>query len=84
MSKAQNRNMGRERRQGNTTLQKTSSNIIEDLMKSEGDEFSVAELRWIMIRMFNELKVELKENIQSSGRWPKQCIHMLLNEKIIK
>jgi hypothetical protein len=64
MSKAQNRNMGRKRRQGNMTPQKTSNNIIEDLVESEGDETPVADLRRIMINMFNELKEEHAKTIQ--------------------
>jgi hypothetical protein len=61
MSKAQNRNMERKRKQRNVTLQKTNNNIIEDLMESYGDESPVADLKRMMIRMFKELKEELKE-----------------------
>jgi hypothetical protein len=60
MSKAQNRRIGRKRRQENTTPQKSNNNIIEDLIKSEGDESPVADVRRMIIRMFNELKEELK------------------------
>jgi hypothetical protein len=58
-SKAQKGNMGRKTRHGNTTPQKTNSNIIQDLVESEGDESSVADNRKMMIRMFNVLKEEL-------------------------
>jgi hypothetical protein len=37
MNKAQNRKMGRKRRQGYKTPQKTNSSIIEDLVESEGE-----------------------------------------------
>jgi hypothetical protein len=30
--------MGRKKKQGNSTPQKTKNNIVEDLMESEGDE----------------------------------------------
>jgi hypothetical protein len=36
--KAQNRNMERKRRQENMTPQKTSNNIIEDLLENHGEE----------------------------------------------
>jgi ElaB/YqjD/DUF883 family membrane-anchored ribosome-binding protein len=45
------------------TPQKANNNIIEDLMQSERDDFPGAELRR-MIRKFNELNKEHKENIQ--------------------
>jgi hypothetical protein len=56
MSKAQNRNMERKRREGNMIPQKTNNMIIEDLVESD----PVSGIRGMMIRMFNELK----ENIQ--------------------
>jgi hypothetical protein len=56
--------MGGKRKQGNMTPQKTDNNIIEDLVKSERDESPVTYFRRTMIRMFNELKEELKENMQ--------------------
>jgi hypothetical protein len=59
--------MGRKRRQENTIPQKINKNRIEDLVESKRDEFPVADLRRMMIRMFIELKEELKEGIQ------KQC-----------
>jgi predicted SpoU family rRNA methylase len=37
---------------------------MEDLMESEEDESLVADLRRMMIRMFKEFKVEIKENMQ--------------------
>jgi hypothetical protein len=46
------------------TPQKTNNNIIEDVVESEGDASPVAYLRRMMIRMFSELKEELKENMQ--------------------
>jgi hypothetical protein len=52
------------KREGNTTPQLANSNIIEDLMESEGDESPVADLKRMMIRKFNELEEELKENMQ--------------------
>jgi hypothetical protein len=56
--------MGRRRRQGNTASQKANINITEDWMKSEEAESTVTVLRKMMIRMFNELEEELKENMQ--------------------
>jgi hypothetical protein len=49
---------------GNMTPQKAHNHTIEDLVDSEGEESPVTEVRRMMIRMFNELKVELKEDIQ--------------------
>jgi hypothetical protein len=46
------------------TPQKAHNHTIEDLVDSDGDESSFAQVRRMMIRMFNELKVELKEDIQ--------------------
>jgi hypothetical protein len=54
MIRAQNKNMRRKRRQGNTTPQKTDNSII-NLVESEGDESPLADFRRMMI-MFNELK----------------------------
>jgi hypothetical protein len=54
--------MGRKRSQGHP--QKTSNNIKEDMVESEGDESPVTDLRKMMIRMFSKLKEDLKENIQ--------------------
>jgi hypothetical protein len=56
MRKAQNRNMGAKRRQGNMTPQKVDNQTIEDLVDSEGNESLDAEVRIMMIRMFNELE----------------------------
>jgi predicted ester cyclase len=64
MSNAQNRNMGKKRRKGNTTPQKPNNHTIKDLVESEGDKSSVAAFRKMMIRMFNELKEEHKEEKQ--------------------
>jgi hypothetical protein len=63
MSKTQNRNMWRKRRQENMTPQKTNNNIIEDLVESERDKSPVAGVRRMMIRMVNELNEKLKEDI---------------------
>jgi hypothetical protein len=41
------------------TPQKTNSNLTEDLVESEGDESTVANVRIMVIRMFNEFKEEL-------------------------
>jgi flagellar motility protein MotE (MotC chaperone) len=38
--------------------------MIEDLIESEGDGSPVADLRRMIIRMFNVLEEELKENMQ--------------------
>jgi uncharacterized protein (DUF1697 family) len=64
MSKAQNRNMGRKRRQGNTIPQKANNTTIEDLMESEEDESPVANVKRMMIRMYNEHNKEHKEDTQ--------------------
>jgi hypothetical protein len=56
--------MGRKRRQWDTTPQKTSSNMIEDWVESEGDDSPIADFRRMTIRMFHELNEELKENMQ--------------------
>jgi hypothetical protein len=47
--------MWRKRKQGNYTPHNTK-NIIQDLVESEGDESQVADLRKMMLRMFNECK----------------------------
>jgi hypothetical protein len=52
--------MGRKRKQGNMTPQKANNHSIEDLKESEGDESSVAVVKR-MIRMFNELKEDIKK-----------------------
>jgi hypothetical protein len=62
MSKSQNKNMRHKRMQGNMTPQNVANHTIEDLMDSEGDESPL--VRRMMIRMFNELTEELKEDIQ--------------------
>jgi hypothetical protein len=56
--------MGEKRRQVNITPQKTNNHIIEDLVENEGNEFSVADVRRMMVTMFSKLKEELKEGIQ--------------------
>jgi hypothetical protein len=65
---AQNRNMGRRRRQGNITPQKTN-NSIENLVENEENEHPVADRSRMMISMSNAtienhkeiLKEDLKE-----------------------
>jgi hypothetical protein len=64
MSKAQNRNMWRKRRHGNTSPQKANNTTIEDLMESEEDESPVANVKRMMIRMYNEHNKEHKEDTQ--------------------
>jgi hypothetical protein len=44
--------------------QRVHNQTIEDLLDSEGDEFLFAEVRRKMIRIFDELEVELKRDIQ--------------------
>jgi hypothetical protein len=56
--------MGRKRRQWNTPPQKFNYNIIEDLIYSEGDESSVADIRRMIMRMSNEFKEKIWENMQ--------------------
>jgi hypothetical protein len=56
MSKAQNRNMRRKRRQGNVT-----DNIIEDLVESEGDDSPVADVKRMMIRTANKHKEDIQK-----------------------
>jgi hypothetical protein len=46
------------------TPRKTNNSIIEDFMQSKGDESPVADLRRMLIRMFNGLEELLKEGIQ--------------------
>jgi hypothetical protein len=46
------------------TTQETNNHTVQDLVERELDESSVAEVGRMMIRMFNELKEELKEDIQ--------------------
>jgi molybdenum-dependent DNA-binding transcriptional regulator ModE len=48
------------------TLQKANNHTIEDLVDSEGDESSVAEVRRMMIRMFNELKEDIQKQFNES------------------
>jgi hypothetical protein len=49
------RNMGIKRRQGSPTLQKTNNNITENLLKSEGDESLLDDIRRMTIGTFNKL-----------------------------
>jgi hypothetical protein len=43
------------------TPEKVNNHTVQGLVGSEGDESSVAEVRRKMIRIFNELKEEMKE-----------------------
>jgi hypothetical protein len=67
MNKAQNRDMGKERRQGSKTPQKTNNNIIKDLVDSEADESPAADMRRMLIIMFNELKRSLKKTYKNNS-----------------
>jgi hypothetical protein len=58
--------MGKKRRQGSMTPKKTTKNVTEDVVGSEGYESPVADLRRI-IRMFNKIKEELNENVQNNS-----------------
>jgi DNA anti-recombination protein RmuC len=62
--KAQNRNMERKRRQGSKTPQNTNNNILKDLEETR-DESPVFDIRRISVRMFNEPKEELKQDIKN-------------------
>jgi hypothetical protein len=55
--------MRRKRRQGNMIPQNSNNNIIVDLVESKGDESSVADLRRMMTRMFNELKENMQKQL---------------------
>jgi hypothetical protein len=57
MSKAQNRNMGTKRRQGNITPQMTHSHTIENFVNCEGNISPFTKYRRMMIIMLSELKV---------------------------
>jgi hypothetical protein len=59
MSQSQNRNMRNKRRHGNMTPQKSNNHKTEVLVDNE-----FAEVRRMMIRMFNKLKDEHKEDIK--------------------
>jgi hypothetical protein len=54
--------MGRKRRQGKLTPQKAHNHMIEDLLDNEVDKSPFDSVRRL-IRMFNNLKSEFKENI---------------------
>jgi hypothetical protein len=54
-----------EKGEGTMTPQKANNNIIEDLMEREGNESPDAHLKRIMIRKFNKIEEELKENMQN-------------------
>jgi hypothetical protein len=47
---------GKKRRLRNTTPRKTNDSIIQELVGSEVDESTVANVRRMMIRMFDELE----------------------------
>jgi hypothetical protein len=61
-----------KRKQWNMAPQKTNNNIVEDLVESEGDESPVADIKRMVIRMFNELREELKKDIQNNSVNPKR------------
>jgi hypothetical protein len=42
-------------------------------VESEGDEFPVADVRIMKIRMFNELKEELTEDLKNNSMNPKRA-----------
>jgi hypothetical protein len=56
--------------------QKAHNHIIEDLVDSKGDDSPFAEVKTMMVRIFNKIKVELKEDIQkllkSQEKWTKK------------
>jgi hypothetical protein len=60
--------MGRKRRQGNMIPQKSNKNIIEDLVGNKGDESPVADVRRMMIQMFNELKEDKQKQLMNPKR----------------
>jgi hypothetical protein len=64
--------IGKKRRQGNMTPQETHSHTVQDLMDSEGDGSPFVEARRVMIRISNELNVELKNDIQKQPKNPKR------------
>jgi hypothetical protein len=47
------------------TPQKAKNHTLENLVESEGDDSLVAEVRRMMIKMFNNLKEEFREYIQN-------------------
>jgi hypothetical protein len=64
MSKTQIRYRGKKRRQENRTLQKANNITVENLVESEEEESSVADIRRMMIRMFNEFKEDIQKTTQ--------------------
>jgi hypothetical protein len=58
---AQNANI-EKKKAGNTTPQKANNNVIEDLMESDGNESPVADLRTMMVRIFEELEKNMQKN----------------------
>jgi hypothetical protein len=64
--------VGRKRRQRNITSQKTNSNITENLVECEWDEVPVADIRRMMIRMFNELKDDKSNSMNPKRIWTKK------------
>jgi hypothetical protein len=54
------------------TPQKTNNKIIADLVGGEGAVSPVANVRRIIIRLFNKLKEELKEDIQTTQGIPRE------------
>jgi hypothetical protein len=58
--------MRNKTKQGNMMPQKVSNHTIEDLVDSEGDESSVAEVRRMITIMFKELKKDLQNQLNES------------------
>jgi hypothetical protein len=48
------------------TPQKVNNHTIEDLADSERDEYSGAEVRRIITRMFKDLKMEIQKQLNES------------------
>jgi hypothetical protein len=58
--------MQNKRRQGNMTPQKDNDHKIGDLVDSEMDDSSVAEVRRMMIKVFNQLKENIHKQFNES------------------
>jgi hypothetical protein len=68
MSKSQNRDMENKRIHGDMIPQKVNNHTIEDLVGSEGEESSHAEVRKTRIKMFKELKEDYRNNSMNPKR----------------
>jgi predicted transcriptional regulator len=80
---AQNRIMGRRRRQINKTPQKMNSSI-EDLVEKEVNEYFVVDLSRMMISMFNEFNKAHKEMLKKELRKELTEILMVYLQKNLK